>query len=157
MKLAEELPYRLGVGMMLLNKENKVFVGKRIDTRSEAWQMPQGGVDEGENLQEAALRELEEEVGTNKVKLVEISSNWYFYDIPQELISTMWDGKYRGQKQKWFVFRLCTDDSDININTKHPEFCQWKWIDIEQLPEVIVFFKRDIYQSIVDEFKYLVK
>jgi putative (di)nucleoside polyphosphate hydrolase len=157
LKAAEELPYRLGVGIMLLNENNKVFVGKRIDTRSEAWQMPQGGVEDGEALQDAALRELQEEVGTDKVKFVAMSAKWYYYDLPQELIPIIWDGKYRGQKQKWFVYRLCADDSVIDINTGNPEFCQWKWIDIDKLPEVIVVFKKDIYRAIVNEFRYLVK
>ncbi len=152
----EKLPYRLGVGMMLINSDDFVFVGKRIDTRSEAWQMPQGGVDEGEEIVSAAFRELKEEVGTNNAKIVAESSDWYYYDLPEDLVPEVWSGKYRGQKQKWFAMRFSGDDSDININTEDAEFCDWKWIKMEDLPGVIVPFKRDIYAAIVDEFKHLV-
>lgn len=151
----KDLPYRLGVGMMLLNKDNMVFVGKRIDTRSEAWQMPQGGVDHGETPASAALRELEEEAGTSKAEIIAESRDYYYYDLPEELIHDIWGGKYRGQKQKWFALRFTGDDSEININTEHPEFCEWKWADINTLPDLIVPFKRDIYSAIVKEFKAL--
>jgi putative (di)nucleoside polyphosphate hydrolase len=151
----KSLPYRLGVGMMLVNNDNKVFVGRRIDSTAEAWQMPQGGVDEGEELAAAALRELEEEVGTTKAEILAESASWHLYDLPVDLVPKLWKGKYRGQKQKWFVLRFFGDDSDINIHTKHAEFCEWKWVDIDLLPDVIVPFKRGVYKAVVDEFRHL--
>lgn len=151
----KSLPYRLGVGMMLVNKDNKVFVGRRIDSSAEAWQMPQGGVDEGEGLAAAALRELEEEVGTTKAEILAESEEWHLYDLPVDLVPRLWKGKYRGQKQKWFVLRFLGEDSDINIQTQHPEFCEWKWVDIDVLPDVIVPFKRAVYMAVVDEFRHL--
>jgi putative (di)nucleoside polyphosphate hydrolase len=141
--------------MMLVNKDNKVFVGKRIDNTAEAWQMPQGGVDDGENFEVAALRELYEEAGTRKVEIVAESKDWHYYDLPVDLVPKLWKGKYRGQKQKWFVLRFLGEDTDINIKTDHPEFSQWKWVDIDLLPEVIVPFKKDVYKAVVAEFKHL--
>lgn len=156
LSVEKELPYRLGVGMMLVNKEGKVFVGKRIDTSSEAWQMPQGGVDEGEATTTAAFRELHEEVGTQEAVIVAQSADYYYYDLPDELVPKVWGGKFRGQKQKWFVFLFEGNDSDININTEDPEFCEWKWVDPEELPNVIVPFKKDIYSAILNEFKNVI-
>jgi putative (di)nucleoside polyphosphate hydrolase len=147
------LPYRLGVGMMLVNKDNKIFVGKRIDSSVEAWQMPQGGVDDGEDIEEAALRELEEEVGTRNAKIVAISKVWHYYDLPDDLVPQIWGGKYRGQKQKWFVLRFLGDDAEIKIDTKHAEFCKWKWADLETLPDIIVPFKRNVYKAVIEEFR----
>lgn len=155
MKYIKSLPYRSGVGMMLVNKDNKVFVGKRIDTRSEAWQMPQGGVDEGEDESVAALRELEEEIGTSKAEIIAASKDYYYYDLPEALVPDIWGGKYRGQKQKWFFMRFLGADSDINIATAHAEFCKWKWVTMQSLPDIIIPFKKDIYSAIVDEFKPL--
>ena len=149
------LPYRPGVGIMLLNAEGLVFVARRIDTTAEAWQMPQGGIDEGEDPRTAALRELGEEVGTNDVTILGQSADWYCYDLPDELVPVIWKGKYRGQKQQWFVMRLNAPDSAINIATEHPEFSEWKWIPLAQLPEVIVPFKRDLYAALVAEFQHL--
>lgn len=151
------LPYRMGVGMMVFNREGNVFVAKRIDMTSEAWQMPQGGIDEGEDETHAALRELKEEIGTDDVTLLTMSADYYYYDLPHNLIPKVWGGKYRGQKQRWFAYRLNTDDSAINITTDHPEFSEWKWIDIDQLPDVIVPFKRDLYAALAREFKPLAK
>lgn len=148
----EKLPYRESVGMMLLNEDNLVFVGRRIDTTSDAWQMPQGGIDAGEKPQNAAIRELEEETGTNKAKIIVESSEWLCYDLPDKLIPRIWNGKYRGQKQRWFALRFLGTDSDININTKHPEFCEWQWVSMQDLPSLIVPFKRDIYAKVVAEF-----
>lgn len=148
----DNMPYRNGVGMMLLNKENLVFVGRRIDTTSDAWQMPQGGIDSGEAPEDAALRELEEEIGTRDAAIVAESKEWLHYDLPDRLIPRIWNGKYRGQKQKWFALNFLGTDADININTAHPEFCEWRWISIDALPEMIVPFKRDIYTKVVDEF-----
>ena len=149
------LPYRRGVGMMLLNAAGNVFVAKRIDTLAEAWQMPQGGIDDGEDERTACMRELLEETGTNKAEILAESADWYRYDLPDALIPVVWKGAYRGQEQKWFALRFTGEDSDINIATEHPEFLEWKWIPIEQLPEVIVPFKRSLYEDLVKEFRYL--
>lgn len=152
---ALDLPYRPCVGMMLLNKDKRVFVAKRIDMVAEAWQMPQGGIDHGEDPQLTALRELEEEIGTNKAEIMAESKDWLTYDLPEELIPKLWGGKYRGQKQKWFAMRFLGADSDINIATKHPEFSQWKWVQAAELPGLIVPFKRALYERIVHEFAHL--
>lgn len=149
------LPYRKGVGMMLLNKQGRVFVAKRIDMTSEAWQMPQGGIDEGEDPRVAALRELKEEVGTDNATILGESAGWYDYDLPEDLIPKVWGGRYRGQTQKWFVLRLNGSDDEIDIVSggDHAEFSEWKWVDITQLPEIIVPFKRELYAALVEEFK----
>jgi putative (di)nucleoside polyphosphate hydrolase len=149
------LPYRPGVGIMLLNPDNRVFVAKRIDMISEAWQMPQGGIDEGETPETAAMRELQEETGTDKASIIAESRDWYHYDLPEHLVSRIWGGRFRGQRQKWFAMRFSGRDSDINIATEHPEFSEWKWVPMAQLPDVIVPFKRDLYQALVDEFSPL--
>lgn len=146
------LPYRNGVGLMLLNAQNQVFVARRIDTTSEAWQMPQGGMDAGETPIQAAMRELEEEIGTNKAELIRESLDWYTYDLPDELIGKLWDGRFRGQRQKWFAMRFTGTDADINIQTHDPEFCEWKWLDMRLLPDIIVPFKRSLYKALVQEF-----
>jgi len=146
------LPYRDGVGIMLINNEGKVFVAKRIDMTSEAWQMPQGGIDAGETPMQAALRELKEETGTDKASVIRESHDWYYYDLPDDLISKVWGGRFRGQRQKWFSMRFSGTDSDINIETEHPEFCEWRWVPMQQLPDIIVPFKRTLYQALVDEF-----
>jgi putative (di)nucleoside polyphosphate hydrolase len=150
--MTSALPYRLGVGIMLINANGLVFVAKRIDMISEAWQMPQGGIDEGEEPFVTALRELKEEIGTDKATLLAESHDWYTYDLPDDVIPKIWSGKYRGQKQKWFALKFTGTDADINIATSHPEFCQWKWIKPKQLPDIIVPFKRALYQALVDEF-----
>ncbi len=157
MRDIENLPYRPCVGVMLLNKENMVFVGRRIDDRSEAWQMPQGGIDEGENPQQAVIRELKEEIGTDKAEILAASSRSYCYDLPKNLVPVLWNGKYKGQEQTWFAMRFLGVDSDINIATSHPEFCEWRWVSIKELPDIIVPFKRDVYSAIVKEFSYLVE
>lgn len=152
--MASDLPYRHGVGMMLFNARGEVFVAKRIDTISEAWQMPQGGIDEGENPREAALRELKEEIGTDCATVLAESADWYCYDLPESLVPKIWGGKYRGQKQKWFALRLNGDDALIDIHGgDHPEFCAWKWVEINALPDLIVPFKRDLYAALVNEFR----
>lgn len=138
---------------MLLNAENKVFVGKRIDTTSEAWQMPQGGIDEGEEPLPAAMREMVEEIGTNKAELIAEGKGWYYYDLPEDLIPKLWGGQFRGQQQKWFCLRFTGSDNDINIQTGHPEFCKWQWVKMQALPDIIVPFKRKLYQALVEEFK----
>jgi len=147
------LPYRPGVGIMLLNKENQVFVAKRIDMQiGEAWQMPQGGMDEGENPRETAFREMEEEIGTTKAEVIAESHDWLHYDLPEELVSVVWKGKYRGQRQKWFLMRFTGSDADINIATPHPEFNEWKGAPHAELPNLIVPFKQQLYRDILKEF-----
>ncbi|MDX2095052.1 MAG: RNA pyrophosphohydrolase [Alphaproteobacteria bacterium] len=152
------LPYRRGVGMMLLNATGEVFVARRIDTLAEAWQMPQGGMDDGEEPRTAALRELKEETGvpSANVTILAESEQWLTYDLPDDLVPVIWKGKFRGQEQKWFAMRLNGDDACINITAhEHPEFSAWKWVPIQQLPEVIVPFKRDLYAALVAEFGHL--
>jgi putative (di)nucleoside polyphosphate hydrolase len=151
------LPYRLGVGVMLMNREGLVFVAKRIDSLAEAWQMPQGGIDEGEAPEVAVFRELLEETGTDKAHILAESASWYRYDLPEDLQPRIWGGKYRGQQQKWYAMRFTGMDSDINIHTEEPEFCEWRWVPIEVLPEIIVPFKRQLYTELVAEFGHLIR
>jgi len=147
-------PYREGVGIALLNADDAVFVGQRIDQTAEAWQMPQGGIDPGEDPLTAALREMEEEIGV-RADLAEViaeSRGWLSYDLPPDLADKVWHGRYRGQRQKWYLARFKGRDSDINIATAHPEFNSWRWAPFRSLPDIIVPFKRPIYQLIVAEF-----
>jgi putative (di)nucleoside polyphosphate hydrolase len=146
--------YRRGVGVMLLNREGKVFVGARIDNTDEAWQMPQGGIDEGEEPWATALRELEEEtgIGPDLVERIATCPERLKYDLPEGLRTSLWDGKYVGQDQDWYLARFLGSDADVNIATKHPEFREWKWIDPAQLPDLIVPFKRDLYRRLLSEF-----
>lgn len=143
--------YRPCVGILLLNKDGKVFVGKRIDTETDAWQMPQGGIDDNEAPYEAALRELKEEIGTDHATLIYELPDWYFYDLPQDLQLKLWDGKFKGQRQKWFIFRFEGQDHDICLETEHPEFNQWRWVDPFSLPKLAIEFKRSIYAALLDE------
>lgn len=149
------LPYRPCVGICLLSRDNLVFVGRRIDTLVEAWQMPQGGIDKGEEPEDAALRELEEEIGTRNCRIIARTSSWLDYDLPDDLIGKVWGGRYRGQRQLWFAARFLGEDSEIDLQTRHPEFEAWKWVPMEQLPELIVPFKRPIYTRLVEEFRPL--
>jgi putative (di)nucleoside polyphosphate hydrolase len=146
--------YRRGVGVMLLNSEDKVFVGARIDNTDEAWQMPQGGIDEGEEPWQTALRELEEETGIppHLIERLAVCPERLKYDLPPDLRSKLWGGKYKGQDQDWFLARFLGRDSDINIHTKDPEFREWMWIEPKQLPDLIVPFKRDLYRRLLREF-----
>ncbi len=146
------LPYRPGVGVMLLNEHNHVMVGQRLDSTLEAWQMPQGGIDPGEDPITAALRELEEEIGTAKAAIIAESRDWLTYDLPNDLIGKLWKGRYCGQRQKWFVMRFTGIDADINLMTAHPEFRAWRWAPAKSLPEMIVPFKRDLYSAVLAEF-----
>lgn len=148
-----DLPYRQGVGVMLFDRRGHVFVAQRIDMRSAAWQMPQGGIDPGETPREAALRELEEEIGTAKAVILGESRDWHRYDLPAELRAKLWGGRYRGQAQKWFALRFTGRDRDINLATKHPEFHTWKWVPIDDVPPLAIEFKRDIYRQLVEEFR----
>ena len=152
---SKNLPLRLGVGIVLLNSDNKVFVGKRIDNPVNFWQMPQGGVDDNENLLYAANRELKEETGVKSTKLIKEIDNWLTYELPKNLLGKIWKGKYRGQKQKWFIMRFVGDEEEINIKTKNAEFKEWKWIDVNQLLNVVVRFKHDVYKTIVKELNIL--
>lgn len=154
---ASELPFRQGVGMVIVDKNNRVFVGKRIDSKVNGWQMPQGGIDLGETPSSAALREMEEEIGSSKGKIIAESKKWYSYRVPNFLIPRLWNGKYCGQRQKWFLIRFTGKDSDININTETPEFDQWKWVELDQLLVDIIPFKLRLYQQVIQEFKTLLE
>lgn len=147
--------YRRCVGIMLLDPANRVFVGQRHDTRAEAWQMPQGGIDKGENVLEAARRELLEEVGTNRADFLKESALWRSYDLPPDIARRLWRGRYVGQTQKWLAFRYRGEDADIMLDGEHPEFCAWRWLEPNELVDRIVPFKRDVYLSVVEEFRCL--
>ena len=149
-----DLPYRPCVGVMLINPEKHIFVGERIDT-PDAWQMPQGGIDEGEDPLEAALRELVEETGipSTSVEVVDRTSDWLTYDLPPQLLGKVWKGKFRGQKQLWYLLRLNGEESLIDLQTEHPEFARWKWSDKVSLVEEIVPFKKEIYEKVVSSFE----
>ena len=151
MKNRKELPLRIGVGIALLNYENKVFVGKRIDNPANSWQMTQGGVDKNEDFLQAAKRELEEETSVRTVEVIKVLNEWLTYDLPKNLLGKLWKGKYRGQKQKWFIMKFLGKNDEINIRTKKPEFLDWKWIKPSDLPGVAVNFKVSIYKQLVEE------
>ena len=148
------LPYRKCVGVMLVNQQGRVFVGQRIDTETPAWQMPQGGIDPGETPQEAGLRELREETGIapHKVRVEAETRHWIKYDLPHDIVPRIWKGRFKGQQQKWFLVRFLGDDGDIDIDTDHPEFSQWRWLDPSELPARIVPFKRAVYEAVLTEF-----
>tara|TARA_Y100000816_G_scaffold187449_1_gene136284 strand:- start:2 stop:475 length:474 start_codon:yes stop_codon:yes gene_type:complete len=151
-----DLPLRSGVGIVLLNRENKVFVAKRIDNPKNFWQMPQGGVDEGEDFLRAAFRELEEETSIKSVELIKELEGTTTYDLPDRLLGIIWKGKYRGQKQKWFLMRFIGDDSEININTSNPEFLDWQWIELDLITDVVVDFKLHVYKELKEKVKKLI-
>ena len=150
------LPLRSGVGIIVLNKKNEIFVAKRIDNSKNFWQMPQGGVDEGENFLEAAYRELKEETSIENVNLIKELDDTTTYELPNHLLGIIWKGKYRGQKQKWFVMRFIGKDSEINIKTKNPEFLDWKWINIDLITEVVVDFKLEVYKELQKKIKKII-
>ena len=140
---------------MLLNDTSEVFVARRIDVPGDTWQMPQGGIGEGEDPSEAAFRELREEIGTDKAKLMAESQTWLRYDLPKDLIPPSWESRWRGQRQKWFVMRFTGKDTDINLETEHPEFSDWKWVPIDELPAMVISFKRQVYLDLLAEFREL--
>ena len=148
-----ELPLRIGVGIILLNSENKVFVGKRRDNPIDKWQMPQGGVDQNEEYLDAMKRELFEETGVKSIEIIKELNNWYTYELPKKLVGVVWKGKFRGQKQKWYLVKFIGSDSEINLNTGKPEFIEWKWVEIDELPNLIVNFKKNIYEKLSIEIK----
>ena len=150
------LPLRIGVGAVLLNRNNQVFVGKRKDNQINKWQMPQGGVDNKEKLVDALKRELYEETSVKSYKIIHELDRWLTYELPENLLGKIWRGKYRGQKQKWFIARFVGKESEINLNTKHAEFIDWKWIEPKLLPEVIVNFKKDLYLNLLKEINLVI-
>ena len=150
------LPLRSGVGIVILNKENKIFVAKRIDNPKNFWQMPQGGVDKNEDFLSAAYRELEEETSIKDVELIKEIDEILTYELPKHLLGIIWKGKYKGQKQKWFIMRYLGTDDKININTKKPEFLEWKWIDLDMITEVVVDFKLEVYKKLKTQIKEII-
>ena len=147
------LPLRSGVGIVLLNKKNEVFVARRLDNAKKFWQMPQGGVDKNEDYLDAAYRELEEETSINNVKLIKKLDGFITYELPKHLIGIIWKGKYKGQKQKWFVMKFLGQDSDVNLKTKHPEFFEWKWVELDKITDLVVEFKLSVYKEIKEKVK----
>ena len=152
----QKLPLRTGVGIIVLNKQNKIFVGKRKDNPGDKWQMPQGGVNEGEDYITAMRRELLEETGIQNIEIIKEIDKIYQYELPENLVGIIWKGKYRGQKQKWFITRFLGEENEINLNTKHAEFVDWKWIEPKLLPEVIVNFKKDLYLNLLKEINLVI-
>ena len=150
------LPLRTGVGVIVLNKKNKVFVGKRKDNPEKHWQMPQGGIHQGENYLDAMKRELSEETSIKNIEIIKEINGWTEYKLPDYLIGKIWRGKYRGQKQKWFIVRFLGKDEEINLKTNHPEFIDWKWVEARDLPGVIVHFKKKLYESLLPEIKKVI-
>ena len=151
--ISKKLPLRNGVGIVVLNKNNQVFVAKRIDNSKNFWQMPQGGVNKNEDYLAAAYRELEEETSIKNVDLVKELDELISYDLPKHLLGVIWKGKYRGQEQKWFVVRFLGNDNEININTNHPEFCDWKWVELEKITDLVVDFKLHVYEDVKKKVK----
>ena len=149
----KDLPLRTGVGISVLNSQNQIFVGRRIDNPFDKWQMPQGGVDPNEPLLAAMKRELKEETSIVNIEVLKEFNQWLEYELPENLIGKIWKGKYRGQKQKWFIVRFIGEEKEIDINTKYPEFIEWKWIDMDLLPDLIVNFKKHVYKDVLLELK----
>ena len=152
----KNLPLRSGVGIVVLNETNKVFVAKRIDNPKNFWQMPQGGVDKGEDFLRAAYRELEEETSIKNVELIKELDDMTTYELPDHLLGIIWKGKYRGQKQKWFLMRFTGNENEINIKTKKPEFLDWKWIDLDQITELVVDFKLHVYEVLKEKINKII-
>jgi len=152
---SENLPLRLGVGMVIVNKDGHIFVAKRVESKFEAWQMPQGGILTGETPSRAVFREMKEEVGCDFGRIIAETKKWYSYNIPDFLISRLWDGQFKGQKQKWFLVEFTGEDSDINIDTENPEFREWQWIPKEEMLDIVVPFKKRLYVAVLKEFEHL--
>ena len=152
----QKLPMRTGVGIILLNNKNQVFVGKRKDNPEDKWQMPQGGVEEGEDFITAMKRELHEETNVRNIKIIKEIKKIYEYELPKNLLGIIWKGKFRGQKQKWFITKFIGEENEINLNTENPEFIEWKWINAEKLPTVIIEFKKDLYLNLLKEIKLII-
>ena len=152
----KKLPLRSGVGIVVLNKKNQVFVGKRIDNPKNFWQMPQGGVDEGEDFLTAAYRELEEETSIKNVELIKEIEGTLTYELPENLLGIIWKGKYKGQKQKWYLMRYLGEDNEIDVKTNKPEFLDWKWLDLDMLTEVVVDFKLNVYKELKEKIKKII-
>ncbi len=150
------LPLRTGIGVIVLNKKNQVFVGKRKDNPKKHWQMPQGGVDQGETCLDAMKRELSEETSIKNIEVLKEINGWTEYELPDYLVGRVWKGKYRGQKQKWFVVRFLGEDKEINLKTNHPEFIDWKWVEAQDLPGVIVHFKKKLYENLLPEIRRVI-
>ena len=155
-KKYKNLPLRTGVGIIILNKQNKVFVAKRIDNPKNFWQMPQGGKDKSENYLDAAIRELREETSIKNVTLIKEIDDFITYLLPNHLLGIIWRGKFKGQKQKWFLMKFIGNEKEININTKNPEFLDWKWIDLDQITEVVVNFKLHVYKELKEKVKKII-
>ena len=152
----EKLPLRNGVGVIILNSKNKVFVARRIDNPKNYWQMPQGGVENGENYYKAALRELKEETNIKSISLIKEIDGFISYNLPNNLLGIIWKGRYKGQKQKWFIMKFVGKDSEININTKKPEFLDWRWADLETITDTVVDFKLKVYEQLIIEVKKII-
>ena len=155
-KKFSDLPLRTGVGIVVLNQDNKVFVARRIDNTKNFWQMPQGGVDKGEDFLKAAYRELEEETSIKSVKLIQELEGTITYELPDHLLGIIWKGKYKGQKQKWFLMKFTGDEKEINIKTKNPEFLEWKWVNLNQITELVVDFKLHVYKELKEKVKKII-
>ena len=153
--MQNKLPLRTGVGIVLLNKENQIFLAKRIDNPNNFWQMPQGGVNDGESYINAAKRELEEETSIKSIEIIKKLDGWFSYNLPENLIGKIWEGKYVGQKQKWFVIKFLGDEKEINIKTKHPEFFEWRWEEIDKITDLVIDFKLGMYKEIKEKVKKL--
>ena len=149
----KKLPLRIGVGAIVFNEKNKIFVGKRKDNPVDKWQMPQGGVNKNEKLVDAMMRELYEETSIRNIKIIKEFDYWLEYELPNNLLGIIWQGKFRGQKQKWFIVKFIGKENEINLKTKHPEFIEWKWVDMNDLPNIIVEFKKEVYKKILSELK----
>lgn len=152
-----QLPYRQGVGMVIINNQYKIFLGRRVDTKIPAWQMPQGGIDLGETPSKAAMREMEEEIGSSNGRIIAETHNCYSYNIPTFLIPKLWNGNYRGQRQKWFLIKYEGDDSGINLDAHEPEFAEWQWADYDSVIDLAVPFKKKLYNAVLNEFEHLIK
>ena len=153
----QKLPMRIGVGIIVLNDFNQVFVGKRKDNPIDKWQMPQGGVDKGESFTEAMKRELCEETSIKNIKIIKEIKHMYEYELPENLIGIIWKGKFRGQKQKWFITKFLGEEKEINLKTKFPEFIDWKWVDPNQLPKIIVDIKKNLYLDLLKEINLVIR